>query len=71
MYNAYVKTTLEYNIISGYGKVKFGPMDKITRDQAMTLITRAMKITGLKVEVNSVEAEKLLAGYEDSVQTSA
>lgn len=70
-YSGYVKTAMEYNVISGYGDGNFGPNDKITREQAMTMVARAMKITGLKVEITSDEAEKLLAGFGDSVQTSA
>ena len=58
-------------MISGYGDSNFGPNDKITREQAMTMISRAMKITGLKVEINSDETEKLLAGFGDSLQMSA
>ena len=60
-YCEYIKTAYEYGIISGYGNGKFGPMDKITREQAMTMIARTMKITGLKVEFKVEEAEKLLA----------
>ncbi len=70
-YSAYIKTAFEYNVISGYGDGKFGPLDKITREQAMTMIARAMKITGLKVEINSDEAEMLLTGFGDLVQSSA
>ncbi len=64
-YCDYVKTATEYKIISGYGNNKFGPIDKITREQAMTMIARAMNITGLKVEFETGEVDKLLAGFED------
>jgi len=40
----------EYNLIDGYGKGKFGPMDRITREQAMAIATRAMNITRLEAE---------------------
>ncbi|HBV99394.1 MAG TPA: hypothetical protein DEF36_20435, partial [Desulfotomaculum sp.] len=64
-YNGYIKTAAEYGIISGYGNGSFGPADRITREQAMTMIARAMKITGLKAELESGEEEKLLSVYED------
>lgn len=61
-----VSIAYEYGIISGYGNGKFGPDDKITREQAMTMITKAMRIADLKVELADGEAEKLLAGYTDA-----
>ncbi|MDD4729282.1 MAG: S-layer homology domain-containing protein [Dysgonamonadaceae bacterium] len=56
----------EYGIIFGYGNDKFGPMDKIAREQAMTMIARAMKITGQQVESETGEADKLLAAFDNS-----
>ncbi len=61
-----VTTAGEYGIISGYGNGKFGPMDTITREQAMVMIKKAMKITGLKVEFNQGEMDELLASFSDS-----
>jgi hypothetical protein len=69
-YCDYVKTASEYQIISGYGNKEFGPMDKITREQAMIMIARAMKITDLKVEFIAGELESLLAGYSDIVKSA-
>ncbi len=56
----------EYRLIFGYGSGKFGPMDKITREQAMTIIARAMKITGLKVELTDSEVNKALTSFTDA-----
>ncbi|OBZ12077.1 hypothetical protein A8L34_17385 [Bacillus sp. FJAT-27264] len=61
----------EFGIIDGYNGGKFGPMDLITREQAMTMIARAMTITGLKVEFKEGEADTLLATFKDSSQSSA
>lgn len=61
-----VSIASEYGIISGYGDGKFGPMDKITREQAMAMIARAMKITKLKAELNDGEMQKLLEAFGDS-----
>ncbi len=70
-YCDYVKTAAEYNLISGYGNGKFGPDDKITREQAMTMIARAMKITGLDTGLSGTEASALLSTYKDSSGASA
>jgi Fibronectin type III domain./S-layer homology domain. len=56
----------EYGIISGYGNGKFGPMDKISREQAMTIIAKAMNITGLKADLTQDEQQQLLSGFVDS-----
>lgn len=66
-----VSIAYENDIISGYGNGKFGPDDKITREQAMTMIARAMKITGLKVEIKDSEVSSLLANYTDGAAASA
>lgn len=65
-YCDYIKTATEYNIISGYNADKFGPMDKITREQAMTMIAKAMEITGLKAEFAGGGMDELLAGFADA-----
>ena len=60
----------EYGIISGYGNGKFNPEDTITREQAFTMIARAMKITGLTVSFESGEEELLLTAFSDTRQAS-
>lgn len=65
-----VSIASEYGIISGYGNGQFGATDKITREQAMTMVARAMKITGLKVEFQAGEVEHLLKEFSDSEQAA-
>jgi hypothetical protein len=65
-----VSIAYENGIISGYGNGRFGPADKITREQAMTIIARAMKITGLKSEIKDSEISLLLANYSDGAAAS-
>lgn len=60
----------EYGIITGYGNGNFGPMDKITREQAMAIIAKAMKITGLSAELAAEEQEAVLASFKDSAVSS-
>ncbi|SET45009.1 S-layer homology domain-containing protein [Natronincola peptidivorans] len=62
-YYGYIKTAYSYGIISGYGDNKFGPMDKITREQAMTMIVNAMETTDLEIEVEDID--KTGAEYVD------
>lgn len=69
-YSDYIKTATTYKIIAGYGNGIFGPNDKITREQAMTMIARAMKITGLNANLASGDVEKLLAGFTDGSSAS-
>jgi hypothetical protein len=65
-----VSIAYEYGIIEGYGNGLFGPLDSITREQAMTIIARAMKLTNLKTEFIAGEAEQLMKAYGDSGQSS-
>ena len=66
-YNDSVGTAYEYKLISGYGEGKFGPQDNITREQAMAMISNAMKLTGLKATNNNSNSLEL---FEDGSQTS-
>ena len=66
-----VSIAYEYGIISGYGNGKFGPMDKITHEQAMAMVAQAMKITKLKAEFKNGEAEQLIASYGDFKNASS
>ncbi|NLK53166.1 MAG: hypothetical protein GX295_12110 [Syntrophomonadaceae bacterium] len=65
-----VSIAYEYGIISGYGNGKFGPDDKITREQAMTMVARVMKITGLEAEFVSGEKDRLFADFSDAVKSA-
>jgi len=69
-YGDYVKTASEYKIISGYGNGQFGPDDRVTREQALSMIARAMSITRLKADLAAGEADKLLAKFNDANQAA-
>lgn len=69
-YSAYIKTAAEYGIMQGHSNGKFNPMDKITREQAMTVIARAMKITGLKADLRDSDIKELLAKFNDENEPS-
>lgn len=67
-YSGSVTAAYEYGIINGYESDLFKPQNKITREQAMAMIGRAMCITGLKTmeELSSADSEKQLADYSDA-----
>lgn len=65
-----VSIAYEHGLVSGYGDGVFRPNDKISRDQAMVLLARAMTITKLKVEFTKGEIEELISVYEDSEKVS-
>ncbi len=63
----YIEIANEYGIISGLGKGNFAPMQPITREQAVVIIERAMKITRLQVDGQKVTD---LGDYKDSKSVS-
>lgn len=63
-----VSISYEYGLISGYEDGTFKPTDKVTREQAMTMIARAMQITGLDSEMAAKDADHVLSIYVDSSQ---
>ncbi len=70
-YSGYVKTAFEYKIVAGYSADTFGPSDSITREQAMTMIAKAMKLTTLKAELSEGEMQQLLGAFKDGGKTAA
>ena len=68
----YVKTAYSYNIITGYSDGSFKPDGKITREEAMAMIARAMKVTKLDSGINDGEqADKVLAKFSDGSRVAS
>ncbi|OPH56017.1 hypothetical protein BC351_29445 [Paenibacillus ferrarius] len=65
-YSSVVQTAYAYNLISGFEDGTFRPNDSITREQAMAIIARAMRLTGLKDKFPSADTEKLLMSFADA-----
>ncbi|MCR8660583.1 InlB B-repeat-containing protein [Paenibacillus endoradicis] len=63
-YFNYVKAAYEYGIINGYSDGRFKPTDTITREEAMSMLARAMKITELTVKADIHDLEK----FSDAAQ---
>lgn len=64
-YAGAVAKASEYGLIQGYDGGLFQPSKTITREEALVMITRAMKIAGLNPEISTEDAEKALSGYAD------
>ncbi|MED4599834.1 S-layer homology domain-containing protein, partial [Paenibacillus validus] len=65
-YNEAIQTAYLYNLIGGFEDGTFRPMDKITREQAMTIMAKAMTITDLKAKLPSQETGELLRPFIDA-----
>ncbi len=53
-------------IISGDKKGEFKPLAKITRQEAMTIVAKAMKVAGKNVNYSAAEINKILKEFKDS-----
>jgi len=69
-YAGAVNAAYKYGLIDGFKDGKFRPNDKITREQALLIIAKAMAITGLKEKLPAKSADTLLKGYEDNSSVS-
>ncbi|WP_409344293.1 immunoglobulin domain-containing protein [Paenibacillus sp. MBLB4367] len=69
-YGSAVNTAYSYELINGFEDGTFRPNDKITREQAMVIIAKAMTVTGLKPRLASEPAEKILHPYSDATDAS-
>ncbi|OXM85771.1 S-layer homology domain-containing protein [Paenibacillus rigui] len=65
-YSNAVKTAYAYNLISGFEDGTFHPSDKITREQAMAMIAKAMKTTGLGSELPTPASQAVLTSFHDA-----
>ena len=61
----------EYDIIKGYEDGTFRPSKTITRVEAMAMIARAMKLTGLDTNVSGVDAVSVLSSFVDGAAVDA
>ncbi|MFF2158585.1 S-layer homology domain-containing protein [Paenibacillus chitinolyticus] len=69
-YGAAVQTAYAHKLIGGFEDGTFRPSDKITREQAMVIMAKAMKTTGFRDKLPSKEAAELLAPYADAAATA-
>ena len=65
-YAGAVATAAKYGLITGFIDGSFRPDEAITREQAMHIITRAMKLTGLAEQIGAINAADVLGGFQDA-----
>ena len=65
-YSGYIETASNYGIVAGYSNGQFGPQDKISREQAMTMIGSAMKLTKLYPILTQDDVNTLFVRFRDS-----
>ncbi|WP_339279322.1 Ig-like domain-containing protein [Paenibacillus sp. FSL H3-0329] len=69
-HNSAINTAFAYQLINGFEDGMFRPDEHITREQAMLIIAKAMKITALQTKLSVQSADVLLAPFTDSSEVS-
>ncbi|MFD2328353.1 S-layer homology domain-containing protein [Cohnella sp. GCM10020058] len=65
-YASAIQTAVANGLIAGFEDGTFRPDAKITREQAMAIVAKAMKLTGLAEKAGKVDAASALAEFADS-----
>lgn len=65
-----VQAAYSYNLINGFPDGTFRPNAKLTREQAMLMISKAAQLTGLQSEQSSV-IDEILSPYTDQDEISS
>lgn len=64
-YAGAVETASEYGLITGFEDGTFQPNAPITREQAMNIIAKAMKLTGIADQTGTVDVTSVLTAFTD------
>ena len=70
-YSDVVRAAREYGLIEGFADGSFRPLEKITREQAMSILAKAMTLTGLKDRLQVQDAIVTLQPFADGDQVAA
>ncbi|OMF37599.1 hypothetical protein BK133_05990, partial [Paenibacillus sp. FSL H8-0548] len=70
-YNSAINTASAYNLITGFEDGTFRPNDKITREQAMVIISKAMTLTSLKAKLPVQSTDITLGSFEDAAEAAS
>ncbi|MEK0314842.1 S-layer homology domain-containing protein [Cohnella sp. 56] len=70
-YEGAIRTAAAYGLIAGFADGTFRPNEKLTREQAMTMLSRAMEVTGLTDKLAASPADATLQMFEDAGGVSA
>ena len=64
-YASAVQIAVSYGLIEGYEDGTFRPNDSITREQAMAIIARAMKLANMDMTLSADQQAESIASFED------
>ncbi|MCM3745861.1 S-layer homology domain-containing protein [Paenibacillus pasadenensis] len=70
-YNGAANTAYTYGLINGFEDGTFRPNEKITREQAMVILSKAMSLTGLKDKLPEQSTEAALNPFTDAVRVAS
>ncbi len=70
-YAGAVRTASAYGLVSGYPDGTFKPDEKLTREQAMVVIAKAMRLTGLFTLTEDADTTGTLGAFADAGQAGA
>jgi hypothetical protein len=65
-----VNTAVAHGLVRGHGNGTFGPNDPVTREQAATMLARALQISGKALPLSPEEVQEELAAYADREMVS-
>ncbi|KOP64722.1 hypothetical protein AMS62_05215 [Bacillus sp. FJAT-18019] len=69
-YNGVITQAVQYELLQGYEDGRFRPAQSITRQEAMAVMARVMKLAGITSAVNEVEAASVLSPHQDLEELS-
>ena len=69
-YFDYINTAYSYGIVKGVSETEFNPNGIIAREEAATMLARAVKLCGMDTEIGVFQARNILAGFSDYVKAS-
>ncbi|CAH1216517.1 hypothetical protein PAECIP111893_04146 [Paenibacillus plantiphilus] len=70
-YHQAVQIGYSYGLVDGHSDGSFKPNEKITRQEAMVILSRAMKLVGLNKEIDNTKQQELVNNFADSEQLSS
>ncbi|OME77628.1 hypothetical protein BK120_25470, partial [Paenibacillus sp. FSL A5-0031] len=70
-YHSAAQIAYSYGLVDGYSDGSFKPNEKITRQEAMVILSRAMKLADLYNKLGNVQQQNLLHGFKDNTKIAA
>lgn len=70
-YSGVIAQAVQYELLQGYEDGRFRPTQGITRQEAIAVMARVMKLAGLTSTVNEMESADILSSFQDLQELSA